>query len=522
MLGKSWGSVLEGPEARLVAVEVDLAGGLPAIAAVGLPDSAVREGIDRIRAALRHGGFRLPTRRITLNLAPAGTRKTGTALDLPIALAILAADGQVPPPSADGTVYLGELGLDGSTRPVRGALPMALAACEAGHRRLVVPSENATEAALVDGLDCYAAASLAHAVRLAGGRSGDSPVRVDGSTLLRQALASYPPAPDLAEVRGQVLARRALEIAAAGGHHLLLSGPPGCGKTMLAERLAGILPPMTLQEALDVTRVWSAAGLAGGLVARRPFRAPHHGVTPAGLVGGGAPVRAGEAALASGGVLFLDELPEFRREALESLRQPLESRTISVRRVRGTVSYPARFTLVGSMNPCPCGHHGQPDGRCRCSPREIHRYRSRLSGPLLDRFDLVVHLRPLSWADWDGDAPGESSEAVRRRVVEARAVQNLRFGQEGTGFNARMRSSDLTRFVPLTASAKALLRRASAKLPLSARGHDRTRRVARTIADLNGEDRVTEAHLAEAILYLPPSADAEGRGLLPDELPRTQ
>lgn len=501
MLGRTWGAVLEGAEARLVAVEVDLAGGLPSISAVGLPDSAVREGVDRVRAALRNGGFRLPQRRITLNFAPAGARKTGTALDLPIAIAILAADAQIPSGSTDAPVIVGELGLDGSVRSVRGALAIALAARRAGHRRIVVPAENADEAALVGGIDCYAATSLSRAVELVSSEAAIEPIRVDGEAILRGPSGGPQEAPpDLADVRGQPLARRALEVCAAGGHHLLLSGPPGCGKTMLAERLVGILPPPNLEEALEITRVWSAEGLTTTLVTRRPFRAPHHAVTPAGLVGGGVPVRAGEVALASGGVLFLDELPEFKRDALETLRTPLEAGRVTLRRVRATFSYPARFTLIASMNPCPCGYHGEPTGRCRCGVREVERYLGRLSGPLLDRFDVVVALRPVPWEDWSGSATTEGSAEVRQRVMAARSAQTWRFREGGVGCNSRMGISDLDRFVPLTRAAKALLREAAKRLGLSARGLARTRRVARTIADLDEKPDVTEEHLSEAVL----------------------
>ena len=349
MLGRATGAVLVGVDARLVEVEVHLGGGLPGIAAVGLPDSAVREGIDRLRAALPHAGFKLPQRRIIVNLAPAELRKKGTGLDLPIAVALLAADGQIQSLPTEGTVLVGELALDGTLRPVRGALPFAMAAREAGRRRLVIPSANVLEARLAEGIDVVGVGSLADVAAFTRG------IRVpqaglDTHSALREATAGYC-GPDLAEVRGQAVARRALEVAAAGGHHLLLVGPPGSGKTMLARRLPGILPPMTLEEAIDVTRVWSAAGLSSGLVTVRPFRSPHHGISFAGLTGGGPRLRPGEVSLANHGVLYLDEFPEFRRDVLEALRQPLEEGRISVVRIHESATFPTRFMLVASMNP---------------------------------------------------------------------------------------------------------------------------------------------------------------------------
>jgi len=506
MLGRALGAVLVGIEARPVEVEVDLGGGLPTIAAVGLADGAVREGIDRIRAALPHAGFRLPQRRVIVNLAPADLRKHGTGLDLPIAAALLSADGQIPPLDAATTALAGELGLDGTLRPVRGSLPIALAVRAAGRRRLLVAEENAAEAALVTGIDVVPLRSLAELrawAVLPPVRSG-----TDLETQMHKEERAGE-APDLREIRGQAAARRALEIAAAGGHHLLLIGPPGAGKTMLARRLPSILPPLHPEEALEVTRIWSASGLTSGLVRRRPFRAPHHGTSPAGLVGGGAPLRPGEATLAHHGVLYLDELPEFRRDALEALRQPLEDGEVHVTRVRQTAILPARFTWVASMNPCPCGWHGQPGARCRCSPLQVAAYLGRVSGPLLDRIDLTVEVPPVDLSVLARGGEGESSARVRERVLAARLRQRARFGPDGPSCNAQMRPRELDRCAVLGEGPRRLLVAAGARLRLSARGYDRVRRLACTLRDLEGTAEIGEAHVAEAVQYRPRFVEEE-------------
>ena len=479
-----------------VSVEVYITNGLPHFEVVGLPDAAVKEARERVHAAVKNSGFRFPVSRLTVNLAPADKKKTGTVYDLPILIGILAASGDISRPESD-TAFIGELGLSGELRPVQGALPMALAAEREGVKKLFVPAENASEAAFAEGLKVYGVESVAQLVRHLRGE------KLIEATPAPSVSANPGELLDFADVKGQENVKRAFEIAAAGGHNILIVGPPGAGKSMLAKRLPGILPDMSREEIIEATEIWSVAGLTGKdhpLVTTRPFRSPHHTVSAAGLAGGGAVPRPGEISLAHNGVLFLDELPEFRSDALEVLRQPLEDGIVTVSRVAGSVSFPSRFMLVCAMNPCKCGWYGHPSGRCRCSESEIRRYHARISGPLLDRIDLITEVPALDFNELRRKDPAESSEAVRERVNAARQLQRGRFGS-GAECNARMGSAELRRFCALDSEGEALMRAAFDTMPLSARSHDRILRVARTIADLEGAERIEAAHLAEAIQY---------------------
>jgi len=512
MFVKCYAGAIVGIRAVLVTVEVNVAGGGIGLYMVGLPDNAVKESEQRIRAAFENSQLRMTGKKVVVNLAPADLRKEGSAFDLPIAIGILAATEQIPEDALRDTMFVGELSLDGAVRGVRGVLPLAVMAKEQSIRRMVVPAENAAEAAIVDGVEVIAVESLAEAVGYLQGDTHIAPATAphfDGV-----AEQENPYAEDFADVKGQPHIKRALEIAAAGGHNVLMIGAPGSGKTMLARRLPTILPPMTLDEAVEATKIHSVAGKLGetaGLLRARPFRAPHHLTSQVALVGGGQSPQPGEVSLAHNGVLFLDELPEFGRNVLEVLRQPLEDKTITVSRAKYSIEYPANFTLVAAMNPCPCGFYNHPTKECTCAPFSIHRYFSRISGPLLDRIDMHIEVAPVAIGEMTSERKEETSAEIRRRVIAARNRQEARFAGLGIHSNAMMNSRMLREFCPLGEQERSLLERAMERLNLSARAYDRIIKVARTIADLEGAEQISTAHIAEAINYRTLDRDNWGR-----------
>ena len=493
---------LSGIEAVPVEVEVDVQPGMPSYVTVGLPDASVKESRERVKGALLNSGYQYPLESVTVNLAPADVRKEGSQLDLPIALGLLGASGQLKLEGRGASfLAVGELALGGALRPVRGILAMALLAKEKG-RALLCPKANAAEASLVEGCAVIGLESLTQALRFL---RGEEPVEPEPHRAYDDLLTDPPADMDLSDVRGQAHVKRALEVAAAGGHNLLLLGPPGSGKSMVAKRLPTILPPMSFEEALETTRIHSARGelLKKGLslLALRPFRAPHHTVSYAGMVGGGASIQPGEISLAHNGVLFLDELTEFKRDVLESLRQPLEDRRISIARVRGNLTFPASFTLLAASNPCPCGYYGDAVRRCRCTPAQIARYLSKLSGPLLDRIDIQVEVNGLTPEELRQSPAGEPSRRIRERVTSARQRQLVRYRGTGIFCNAQMGESMVDRHCKLSAPSEAFLMNALKSLGITARGHHRILKVALTIADLAGEEAISPAHLAEAVQY---------------------
>ena len=501
---------VSGIGAVMVTVEVSITGGGLGLFLVGLPDNAVKESEQRIRSAFENSGYRMTVRKCVVNLAPADLRKEGSGFDLPIAVAILAATEQLPAEALEESVFVGELSLDGGLRGVKGVLPVAAEARAKGFKKIYVPQENAAEAAVVEGLEVYAVGSLVELASVLNGEKELQPI----VGVMPEEGEGEEYVDDFADVKGQAHVKRAMEIAAAGGHNVIMIGPPGSGKTMLARRMPSILPPMSREEALETTKIHSVAGKLGtqrGLMSHRPFRAPHHLASPVALIGGGQNPQPGEVSLAHNGVLFLDELPEFGHGVLEVLRQPLEDKHISIARARYAVDYPSNFTLVASMNPCPCGYYNHPTKECSCSPAAVHRYLGRVSGPLMDRIDLHVEVTPVSREEMSSDEVAESSASIRERVMRAREVQAKRFQGLGIYTNTMMSSSMLRKFCPLSPDARRLLDAAMERLQLSARAYDRIIKVARTIADLEGVADIQPLHISEAIGYRSLDRESWGR-----------